>query len=68
VLALDDWIVFYGLDLSTWSAWAGESDLPADSADNVPVFVARRVVRFHWRSAYHFQMRRTVPIKTSDGL
>jgi hypothetical protein len=68
VLALDDGVVFYGLDLSTWRAWAAERDLPAGSADNVPVFVGRRVVRFHWRSACHFQIRLTVPMKTSDGL
>ncbi len=30
-----------------WRAWAAERDLPAGSADNVPVFVGRRVVRFH---------------------
>jgi hypothetical protein len=48
VLALDDGVVLYGLDLSTWGTWAGECDLPAGSADNVPVFVGRRVVRFHW--------------------
>ena len=68
VLALDDGVVLYGLDLSTWGAWAAERDLPAGTADNVPVFVGRRVVRFHWRSACHFQIRRTVPMKTSDGL
>ena len=62
-VTLDDRVVLYGLDLSTWGAWAGERDLPAGSADNVPVFVGRRVVRFHWRSAGHFQIRRTVPMK-----
>jgi hypothetical protein len=59
-VTLDDRVVLHGLDLSTWGAWAGERDLPAGSADNVPS-VCRAACR-----SFPLEVRRSLP-NTPNG-